>query len=76
MTRTQEQFQWLAAEIKELGGEAMLWNSDLADPGHNVPLAEQFGAQGNAEYNDILKESRMPDIRRFKCRKRPIVFAG
>ena len=27
--RTREQFQWLAAEITELGGEASLWAADL-----------------------------------------------
>jgi hypothetical protein len=27
--RTQEQFQWLAAEVTEMGGDALLWQAQL-----------------------------------------------
>ena len=30
---TREQLQWLAAEINEMGGEALLWESHLLSPG-------------------------------------------
>ena len=30
--QTREQFQWLAAEIEELGGEATLWDPDCSMP--------------------------------------------
>jgi hypothetical protein len=53
--RTQEQFQWLAAEITELGGEATLWSSDLLYESQPTSLIEQFSAQVDAEYAEILK---------------------
>ena len=52
--RTQEQFRWLATEIVELGGEATLWHSDLTYENQATSLVEQFAAQVNTEYEEIL----------------------
>ncbi len=52
--RTLEQFQWLAAEIVELGGEAMVWESRLPLPGQNEALVQQFIAQADRKYSAIL----------------------
>jgi hypothetical protein len=54
--RTQEQFQWLAAEIGELGGEATVWESHALLPGQATVLIEQFTAQVDATYAEILAE--------------------
>lgn len=52
--RTREQLQWLAAEITELGGETTLWTSELAYENQSTTLVEQFNAQVDAEYQEIL----------------------
>lgn len=51
---TREQFQWLAIEIKELGGEALVWESRLILPGQDETLVQQFAAEVDAGYQAIL----------------------
>lgn len=56
--RTREQFQWLASEISELDGEAILWNAEqlyATDPG---TLRNQFIAPIETEYQSILAALR------------------
>ena len=53
--RTREQFQWLAAEITELGGEASLWTSDLIYATDEQALRRQFEEPVEAAYRGILK---------------------
>jgi len=52
--KTQEHFQWLAAEIDELGGEARLWHSTLQLEISDETLRKQFEAQVATEYKGIL----------------------
>jgi hypothetical protein len=52
--RTQEQFQWLAAEITELKGDAMLWDADQLYATDADELRRQFVQPVEAEYRDIL----------------------
>jgi hypothetical protein len=54
--RTLEQFQWLAAEIIELGGEALLWKGQPALNGPGENLRQQFLAQVDEAYTDLLKQ--------------------
>jgi hypothetical protein len=54
--RTLEQFQWLAAEIRELDGEAIVWESRLTLPGQDETLVQQFFHQVEAPYLEILTE--------------------
>ena len=63
-TRTQEQFQWLAAEIEELGGEATIWRSELAFARQETALVEKFEAAAEAIYREILRslKRRKPDL--------------
>ena len=51
---TREQFQWLAVEIKELGGEALVWESRMVLPGQDETLVQQFAAEADAGYQAIL----------------------
>lgn len=53
---TLEQFQWLAVEIAELGGEAHLWESRLLLNGQEDTLVQQFLEKVEAIYRDILAE--------------------
>jgi hypothetical protein len=54
--RTREQFQWLAAEIVEMGGDACLWEAKQLQVGQEDALARQFNEQADAAYRAILDE--------------------
>ncbi len=58
---TREQFQWLAVEIGELGGEAYLWESHLLLNGQTDALVQQFQTRVDAAYQEILKEMEQED---------------
>ncbi|MFN0196376.1 MAG: Chromate resistance protein ChrB [Planctomycetaceae bacterium] len=52
--RTRERFQWLAAEITELGGEATLWTADAIYATDEPSLRAHFEKQVDSVYADIL----------------------
>src|SRR5256712_14026638 len=58
---TREQFQWLAVEIGELGGEAHLWESHLLLNGQADTLIQQFQARVDAAYQEILEALSQED---------------
>ena len=58
---TREQFQWLAVEIGELGGEAYLWESHLLLNGQSEALVQQFRARVESAYQEILDELERED---------------
>jgi hypothetical protein len=60
--RTLEQFQWLAAEIVELGGAAALWESTPALFGAAESLAAQFQEQADEGYRGILAQIEQSDV--------------
>ncbi len=53
---TREQFQWLAVEIGELGGEAHLWESRLILNRQSEALVQQFQARVDVIYQEILED--------------------
>ncbi|WP_100398833.1 Chromate resistance protein ChrB [Bacillus sp. FJAT-44742] len=53
---TYEQFQWLVVEIKDLGGEASLWEAKIALGLSNDELKQKFLKQVNVEYEVLLKQ--------------------
>jgi hypothetical protein len=58
--RTREKFQWLAAEITELGGEAMMWESNLIYATDEQALRRQFEEPVEAAYREILQDIKRP----------------
>jgi hypothetical protein len=52
---TREQLRWLAAEVSEAGGEALVWEARLA-LGQEEALVEQFAARVEGPYREILEE--------------------
>src|SRR5438309_10618858 len=58
---TREQFQWLAVEIGELGGEAHLWESRLLLYGQEDALVHQFQAHVDEAFQEILNELEWED---------------
>ena len=59
---TREQFQWLSVEIRDLGGEALMWESRMVLPGQDETLVQQFVADVNAVYQDILAALQQSDV--------------
>jgi DNA-binding transcriptional regulator PaaX len=59
--RTQEQFQWLAAEISELQGEAVLWEAEQLYATDADALQRQFVEPVEAEYREILAALKKRD---------------
>ena len=59
---TREQFQWLSVEIRDLGGEALMWESRMVLPGQDETLVQQFVADMNASYQDILAAVQQSDV--------------
>lgn len=60
--KTKEQFQWLIVEIKELGGEASLWESQLALGMKDEDIIKEFMEQVEQEYVEILAELKKEQI--------------
>ena len=54
-TAAEEQFRWLAAEVVEAGGDALVWRARLA-LGQDEALVERFAAQVDQPYAEILAE--------------------
>jgi hypothetical protein len=59
--RTLEHFQWLATEIIEIGGEALLWKSHPALVGQEEDLCQQFIAQVDDGYAALLAGLQQAD---------------
>ncbi|GAE26673.1 possible chromate resistance protein [Halalkalibacter wakoensis JCM 9140] len=53
---TYEQFQWLTVEIKDLGGEAAMWQSHLILGFTDEELSQLFIQQINVRYVELLKQ--------------------
>jgi hypothetical protein len=51
---TLEQLQWLASEIEEKEGTAMVWEATLPLDGQDNALVDRFVAQAEAGYHEIL----------------------
>ena len=59
--RTAEQLQWLASDIRDLGGEALVWRGLLCLDGQDRALEEQFLARVDALYAEILAALAQPE---------------
>lgn len=51
--RAHEQFQWLSAEIQEMGGEAMFWKAQAELSGQEETLVSQFQLQVEKYYRAL-----------------------
>ena len=79
--RTIENFQWLAMEIAEIKGDAMVWQGQLTLAGQEEALMARFDNQVGEIYNHILNELETADAdlaalgRRFNRLLGRITFA-
>jgi hypothetical protein len=53
--RTREQFQWLAAEIVEMAGEAYVCSAEFLAGDQEAHVVEQFREQARAAYQQVLE---------------------
>jgi hypothetical protein len=49
-----EHFRWLAIDIQESGGEALVWTAEQGLPGQDDALIRVFLTQAEAEYQALL----------------------
>jgi Protein ChrB, N-terminal len=54
--RTKEQFEWVADEIVDAGGEASLWLAEAADRAVEQELTEQIRSRAAEEYRTVMAE--------------------
>jgi hypothetical protein len=66
---TREQLQWLATEIEEMEGSALVWEATLRFESQDNALVDRFVAQTEAAYRDILAALRYPDADRAALSK-------
>jgi hypothetical protein len=59
--RTREQFQWLAADIHDFGGEAFVLEGAPLLPGQDETLAQHFHALVEPAYRELLALLQQPD---------------
>lgn len=59
--RTLEELQWLAADIRERGGDAMLWEASLCQDGQDDELVRQFLIEVDSIYAEVLADLERPD---------------
>jgi hypothetical protein len=65
-----EHFRWLASEIGEAGGEALIWIAEQGLPGQDDSLVAQFQAQAEAGYQAILATLDMLDVEQAAVSRR------
>lgn len=56
--QTREQFQWLAAEILELGGSATLCMAEIDGERERTALVQEFSTKVDRAYQEILAQLR------------------
>jgi hypothetical protein len=54
--RTKEQFEWLADEIVEAGGEASLWLAEATDRASEKRLIDQIQSRAAGDYSAVIAE--------------------
>jgi DNA-binding transcriptional regulator PaaX len=61
---TREHFQWLAAEIVELGGEATVFVSEMDGERQRAVLMKEFSAKVDDAYKEIISQlqRKNPDL--------------
>jgi hypothetical protein len=55
--KTLESLEWIAAELRELGGEASIWDARTLTSEQERELKDHFIEQVNTQYRKIIQES-------------------
>jgi hypothetical protein len=65
-----EHFRWLASDIREAGGDALVWVAELTLPGQDDELTRLFIAQAEVEYQALLAALDTPGAERRTLARR------
>lgn len=66
--RTREDFEWLAEEVEERGGSALLWSAESLSPEQDRAMIAQFREAAGARYTTIEGAARQ--LARVATRRR------
>lgn len=55
--RTLESFEWLAAEVREMGGDGSVWEVEALTPSREKELKDFFLEQVNTEYRQLIQKA-------------------
>jgi hypothetical protein len=55
--RTLESLEWTAAEVREMGGDASVWEVEVLTPSHEKEMKDFFLNQVNVEYRELIKKA-------------------
>ena len=56
-SRTQEQFEWLAEEITDAGGEATVWFAEPGGRAQQRELSTAMARRAAEEYDDVIRSA-------------------
>lgn len=54
--RTLERFEWLAAEVRDMGGDASVWEVEALTPWREKEMRDFFMDQVNRDYSQLIRE--------------------
>jgi hypothetical protein len=55
--RTLESFEWTAAEVREMGGDASVWEVEALTPSREKEMKDFFLNQVNVEYRELIQKA-------------------
>jgi len=55
--KTLESFEWIAAELREAGGEASVWQAETRTPAQEKAIRDHFLDQVNEQYKRIIEDT-------------------
>jgi hypothetical protein len=67
--KTREAFEWLAQEIEEQRGTALVWEATSFDSTQDEAIITQFRAEADERYGEIAESARA--LRQLVVRRRP-----
>jgi len=70
--RTREQFDWLAAEIEENGGEALVWLAEASTAREQRGLEARLAAAVTEEYERLIDAARAAESHAPTARRRAL----
>jgi Protein ChrB, N-terminal len=71
-SRTQEQFEWLAEEIVEAGGEATVWIATPGSAAQERALAERMASAVAGEYRSVIDAAETARGKEAAARRRTL----
>jgi hypothetical protein len=55
--RTLESLEWTAAEVREMGGDASVWEVEALTPPHEKEMKDFFLNQVNVKYRELIQKA-------------------